>query len=150
MTFYFKNTKKDIFMTEEDDEGFDNFNICRFCEKQISSDKVRDHCQLTGRYRGPAYSICKFNVTQDKSTFIPFIFRNFNNYDCHMFYKKLVDMKKDKVNFDIIPKTNEDYISVTYGCIRFVDRNRFPSSSLDSLVKTIVDKSNKTLKRNGY
>ena len=60
--------------------------------------------------------------------------------------KKLVDKYKDKVKFKIIPKTNEEYISVTYGCIRFIDSYRFLSSSLDSLVKTLVDKSNKTLK----
>ena len=37
------------------------------------------------------------------------------------FLKKIVDKKNDKVKFDVIPKTNEDYISVTYGCISFVD-----------------------------
>ena len=63
-----------------------------------------------------------------------------------MFFKKLVDRKNDKVKFDIIPKTNEEYKSVTYGCIRFIDSHRFQSSSLDSLVKTLVDISNKTLK----
>ena len=62
------------------------------------------------------------------------------------FFKKLVDKKNDKVKFDIIPKTNEEYISVTYGCIRFIDSYRFRSSSLDSLVKTKVDNTNKTLK----
>ena len=41
------------------------------------------------------------------------------------FLKKLVDKKKNKVDFDIIPKTNEEYISVTYGCIRFIDSYRF-------------------------
>ena len=63
-----------------------------------------------------------------------------------MFFKKLVDKKKDQVDFDIIPKTNEEYISVTYGCIRFIDSFRFLSSGLDSLVKTLVDNSHKTLK----
>ena len=63
-----------------------------------------------------------------------------------MFFRKLVHIKIDKVKFDIIPKTNEEYTSVTYGCIRFIDSYRFLSSSLDSLVKTIVDKSGKTLK----
>ena len=63
-----------------------------------------------------------------------------------MFFKKLVNKKNDKVKFDIIPKTNEDYISVTYGCFRFIDSYRFQSSSLDSLVKTLVDNSSKTLK----
>ena len=146
MAFYFKNTKKDIIMTEKDEEDFRIDNICRFCEKEIITDKVRDHCHLTGKYRGPAHSKCNINVTQKQSNFIPFIFHNFSNYDCHMFFKKLVDKKKDKVAFDIIPKTNEEYISVTYGCIRFIDSYRFLSSGLDSLVKTLVDNSNKPLK----
>ena len=63
-----------------------------------------------------------------------------------MFFKKILDKKKDKVEFQIIPKTNEVYISVTYGCTRVIDSYRFQSSSLDSLVKTLVDNSNKTLK----
>ena len=146
MAFSFKNTKKDIIMTEEDEEDYKNDNICRFCEKEILYNKVRDHCHLTGYYRGPAHSECNINVTQKQSSFIPFIFPNFSNYDCHMFFKKLVDKKKDRVDFDIIPKTNEEYISVTYGCIRFIDSYRFQSSSLDSLVKTLVDNSNKKLK----
>ena len=145
MAFYFKDTNKGIIMTEEDEDYRIN-NICRFCEKNIESVKVRDHCHLTGKYKGPAHSIYNINVTQKQSNFIPFIFHNFSNYDCHMFFKKLVDLKNDKVKFDIIPKTNEDYISVTYGCIRFIDSYRFLSSSLDSLVKTIVDNSHKTLK----
>ena len=146
MAFYFKNTKKDIIMTDDDEEEYKNDNVCRFCEKEISSDKVRDHCHLTGDYRGPAHSECNINVTQKQSNFIPFIFHNFSNYDCHMFFKKLVDKKNDKIKFDIIPKTNEEYISVTYGCIRFIDSYRFQSSSLDSLVKALVDNSNKRLK----
>ena len=145
MAFYFKNTKRDINMLEEDEEDYKNNNICRFCEKIIESDKVRDHCHLTGKYRGPAHSKCNISVTQDQSNLIPFIFHNFSNYDCHMFFKKLVDKKNDKVKFEIIPKTNEEYISVTYGCIRFIDSYRFLSSGLDALVKTLVDNSNKTL-----
>ena len=49
------------------------------------------------------------------------MFHNFSNYDCHLFLKKLLDKMNDKVKFDIVPKTNEDYVSVTYGCISFVD-----------------------------
>ena len=146
MTFHFKNTKKDIILIGEDEEVFRNIYICRFCEKNIESNKVRDHCHLTGKYRGPAHSKCNINVTQEQSKSLPFVFHNFSNYDCHMFFKKLVDKKNDKVKFDIIPKTNEEYISVTYVCIRFIDSYRFQSSSLDSIVKILVDNSNKTLK----
>ena len=147
IAFYFKNTKKDINMTHEDEEDYRDNNICRFSEKEIMSDKVRDYCHLTGKYRGPAHSKCKIIVTQDQSNFIPFMFHNFSNYDCHMFFKKLLDKKNDKVKFDIIPETNEEYISVTFGCISFFDSYRFLSSGLDSLVKTLVDNSHKTLKK---
>ena len=146
MAFYFKNTKKDTNMKDEDEENYRNDNVCRFCEKEIQSDKVRDHCHLTGKYRGPAHSKCNNNLTRKQSNFIPFIFHNFSNYDCHMFFKNMVNKKKDKVDFDIIPKTNEECISVTYGSIRFIDSYRLLASGLDSLVKTLVDNSNKTLK----
>ena len=43
-------------MTEEDEEDYRTKNICRFCEKNNESDKVRDHCHLTGKYRGPAHN----------------------------------------------------------------------------------------------
>ena len=146
MAFYFKNTEKDVIMSQLDEEDFRNNDICRFCEKIIESDKVRDHCHLTGKYRGPAHSKCNINVTQKQSNFIPFIFHNFSNYDCHMFFKKLVNMKNNKVKFDIIPKTNEEYISVTYGCIRFIDSYRILSSGLDSLVKNLDEDDFKILK----
>ena len=125
MAFYFKNTEKDIIMTQEDEEDYKNNNICRFCEKNITSDKVRDHCHLTGKYKRPAHNVCNINVRQADSNFIPFVFQNFSNYDCHMFFKRLVDLKKAKVKFKIIPRTNEEYITVKYGCIRFFDSYRF-------------------------
>ena len=133
-------------MTEEDNEDYRNINSCQFCEKKIESDKVRDHCHLIGTYKGPAHSKCDNNVTQKESIFIPFIFHNFSNYDCHMFFEKLVDKKKATVKFDIVPKTNEEYISVTYSCTSFIDSYQFSPSGLDSLVKTLVDISHKTLK----
>ena len=81
-----------------------------------------------------------------KSNFITIGLHKFSNYDCHMFFKTLVVRKKDNVKFKIIPKTDEKYISVRYGCIKFIDTYRFLSSSLDKLVQTLVDNSHKTLK----
>ena len=85
MTFYFKIRKKDIIMTEEVEEDFKNIDVCRFCEEETISDKVRDHCHLTGKYRGPAHTTCNINVKQKDSNFIPFIVHNFSNYGCHTF-----------------------------------------------------------------
>ena len=86
------------------------------------------------------------NATQKQSEFVPFVFLNFSNYDCHHFFKKLVDKKRDNVKIDNIPETNEDYICVTCGCIRFIDSYRFLFSSLDSLVKILLDNKHKALK----
>ena len=147
MAFYFKNTKKDIIMSKENEEDFKNNNICLFFEQEILSDKVRDHSHLNGKYRGPAHNTCNINVKQKDSNFLPFAFHNFSNYDCHLFFKRLVDLKKDKVKFKVIPKTNEEYIAVKYGCIRFNDSYRLLSESLDKLVKNLDEDDFKILKR---
>ena len=64
-----------------------------------------------------------------------------------MFFKKLVDKKNDKVKFDIIPKTNEENISVTFGCIRFIDSYRILQVSLDELVKNLIEDDLRILKK---
>ena len=140
MAFYFKNTNKEIIMTEEDEVNFNDSNTCWFCDKPFLSvnDKVRDHCHLTGKYRGAAHQLCNINVKQEQSNFIPFAFHNLSKYDCHLFFKRLIEKKNDKVKFDVIPKTDEEYISVSYGCIRFIDSFRFLTSSLDNLVKSLT------------
>ena len=74
-------------MTEEVEEDFKNNNNCRFCEKEIFTDKVRGHCHLTGKYRRPAQKTCIISVTHKQSKFIPFVFRNFSKYGCHRFLK---------------------------------------------------------------
>ena len=56
-------------------------------------------------------------------------------------------MKNDKVNFDNIPKPKKEYISVTYGFIRFIDSNRFLSESLDKLAKSLDEDDFKILKK---
>ena len=112
--FCFINPNEDMIKAEEDEGDCGNSNICRFCEKEKVSDKVRNHCHLTGKYRVPAHSNCNIDVTQKHCNFVAFIFHNFNNYDCNLIFKKLVDKTKDKVKFENVPKSNEEYISVTY------------------------------------
>ena len=119
--------------------------IVDFVTKKIEFDINRDPCHLTGKYRNPAHNKCNTKLTQ-KKYFFPFNFHIFSNFDCHLFFKKLVDRRNDRTKFDIIPTTNEENLSVTYGCIRFIDRYQFLSSSLDLLVKTIFDHNQKTLR----
>ena len=133
-------------MTHEDDEVYRNNNFCGLCEKNLISVNFRGHCHLTSKNRGPAHIICNSNVTEKHKNFIPFVFHKLFKFVCHLFFPRLVDEKNDKVKFDFIPKTNKNYISVTYGCKRVIDSDRFLSSGLDSLVKTLVDNFYKTLK----
>ena len=62
MAFYLKNTEKDIVMTEEGEEEYRNKNTCRFCEKEIIDNNVKDHCHPTGNYRAPTHSKCNVTV----------------------------------------------------------------------------------------
>ena len=73
------------------------------------------------------------------------MFHDFSNYDCHSLFRKLVDKTNDQVKVNFIPKTNEQCVSVTHGCIRFWEVYRIFSKSLDSLVETTVDNNHKTL-----
>ena len=124
-------------MTQEDKGDFVKKNFRRFCEKNIETDKIRDHYHLTGKYRGPAYNTCNIKVTHQQSNFIPFFCHNFSNYDCHMFFKRLFDLKNVKIIYKIIPKTNEEYISVIYVCIRFIDGYGFLSCNLEKSFKNL-------------
>ena len=110
MNFYLKNTKKDIRMTKEDEEHFRSTNNCWFCETEILDTKGRDHCHLTGDYRGVADEKCNIIVKQKDSNFIPILFHNFSNYDCHLFFKKLIDKKP----IDLDNGMNKRYADTNY------------------------------------
>ena len=58
-------------------------------------------------------------------------------------------MKRMKKNSKTTPKTNEEHISVRYGCIRFTDSYRFLSSTLDKIVRTLVGSSHKNIENYG-
>ena len=44
----------------EEEEQFQSSNTCQICEKVIDDDneKVRDHCHVTGNFRGAAHWGC--------------------------------------------------------------------------------------------
>ena len=65
------------------------------------------------------------------------MFHNFSIYDCHLLFKKLVDKRKKTLKFDNIRNTTEEYISVTYGLIKFIDSCPFLSLGLGETVKTL-------------
>ena len=50
-----KHFNKNLIMTEEDKESFQSSNTCWICKKLIDDKKVRDQCQITGKYRSAAH-----------------------------------------------------------------------------------------------
>ena len=73
-------------MTEEE-EQFQSSNICWICEKLIEDEKVRDHCHITGKFRGAAHWNCNVNLQLTKK--VPLIFHNLRSYDSHSIYFNL-------------------------------------------------------------
>ena len=47
-------------MALEDEENYQNSNDCWICNRQIFyyKNKVRDHCHITGKYRGASQRSC--------------------------------------------------------------------------------------------
>ncbi|XP_025155226.1 uncharacterized protein LOC112588726 [Harpegnathos saltator] len=133
-------------------EIFRNATLCHVCEKSFAEDdaRLRDHCHLTGRYRGPAYSNCNLNY-QD-SYCIPVAFHNLSGYDSHFIIKDIATMFEGSIT--VLPITKEKYISFTktvgnmtdsrnkwINCLqlRFIDSYKFLCTSLDKLA-SFLDK----------
>ena len=51
-------------MSAEDEQRFQLSNKCWICDKLFDAgdDKVRDHCHVTGKYRGSAHWGCNVNL----------------------------------------------------------------------------------------
>ena len=68
-------------MTEKEEENFRLSNACWICEKLIEDIEVRDHCHITGKYRGAAHWKCNINLELTKK--VPVIFHNVKGYESH-------------------------------------------------------------------
>ena len=51
------------------------------------------------------------------------------------------------MKFKIVPKTNKENISVTYGCIKIIESYRFLSSSSEELVENLDEDDFKILRQ---
>ena len=134
---YFK-TNLELQITPQEEESFQFAEQCWLCENPLGGEKVRDNDHLTGKYRGAAHNICNMNCKQRSSSFVPIFFHNFSGYDCHLIFEELLTEAYNQIyNPTIIPKSLENYVSVQVGFLRFLDSNRFLSSSLEKLVKSL-------------
>ncbi|GFR66063.1 hypothetical protein ElyMa_005547700 [Elysia marginata] len=49
---------QDMIMTGADLEAYEAATNCHVCDGPLNGDSVRDHCHITGKYRGAAHSAC--------------------------------------------------------------------------------------------
>ena len=84
-----KHFNKDLVMTKKDNKDFKNSTKCWIWDNYyVDTDvKVRDHCHITGKYRGSAHRDCNINLKLNHKA--PVAFLNLNNYDFHLIMQEL-------------------------------------------------------------
>ena len=133
---------KKLKMPIEDEDNYQNSQNCWICNEKIDDKKVRDHCHITGKYRGTAHSQCNLKLKISKK--LPIIFHNLEGYDGHLIFRELNDFKD--INIQVIPKANERYMSITVNnSIVFLDSLQFCKVSLDFLAGNLEDNNFKHL-----
>ena len=125
---------KPMEMTDEDIHDFQNASHCSICGDELGADVVRDHCHVTGKYRGAAHSSCNLNYRQRER--IPVFFHNLRGYDAHHIMSAIGKFKHKRLN--CIPQNHEKYISFSLGKLDFIDTFQFMSTSLEKLVDNLA------------
>ena len=132
---------KRLIMTNEDEEIYNNPHICWICKQELNMDKVRDHCHVTGKFRGAAHNKCNLKLRIPRK--LPIIFHNLQGYDGHIIFKELNNFD---VDISVIPKGIDKYMSIIVNrYITFIDSFQFYKGSLDSHVSNFEDSDFKYL-----
>ena len=121
-----KHFKKDLLMTKEDNENFENATKCWICDNNFNDNdvKIRYHFHITGNYAGSAHRFCNINVKLNHK--IPAVFHNLKKYDSILFIQEL-----GKFNLKIKVISN----GLEKNKLIFIDSFQIPSSSLNSSLK---------------
>ncbi len=129
-------------LTEEEEKQYQQCSKCHICKSEIYDDvennhKVRDHCHITGQYRGPAHNKC--NLQYRYSYKFPCIFHNLKGYDSHHIIKTLGKIVKNTDSeVGCIPTNKEKYLTFNWDNIQFIDSIQFMASSLEDLAKNLI------------
>lgn len=168
--FDFLETKRSmIALTQKQEKAFHSATVCHICKERFIANrtdkthcKVRDHCHLSGQYRGPAHSIC--NLNYQVSRFIPVMMHNLCGYDLHLLIKNIANTQPIDGAVKIIPHNTEKYITfiktmrgvgrrsenrkyVNEIKFKFIDSLRFMNASLDSLARSLQPENKRILKK---
>ena len=148
-----KEFNKPLRMTKEDKEEFQKAEECHICNKKYSDKdiQVRDHCHITGKYRGSAHQECNLKLrVNPEEVKIPVIFHNLRGYDSHFIMQEIgaivkkhsyINTKGEKcqMNINAIPNNMEKYMAFMLGNhLTFIDSFQFMSSGLEKLVSNII------------
>ena len=147
-----KYFNKPLRMTEENEQEFKKATTCHICDKKYTEKdiRVRDHCHITGKYRGSAHQECNLKLRiNPKEIKIPVIFHNLRGYDSHLIMQEIGAIVKKhayknnkgeekQMNINAIPNNMEKYMAFMLGNhLTFIDSFQFMSSSLDKLVSNL-------------
>ena len=113
---------------------------CYKCKKSLLQknyrDAVKDHCHITGKYRGAAHSQCNLKLRiNPKTDQIPVVFHNLRGYDAHHLMQAMANLQKE---VKCVANNMEKYITISVDGLRFIDSLNFLLASLDSLVEVKV------------
>ena len=147
-----KEFNKPLKMTKDDENKFEKAEECYICNKKYTDEdiKVRDHCHITGNYRGSAHQECNLKLRVNPEQLkIPVIFHNLRGYDSHFIMQEIGEIVKNntytkkngekcQMNINAIPNNMEKYMAFMLGNhLTFIDSFQFMSSSLEKLVSNL-------------
>ena len=147
-----RHFNKPLVMTEDDEQCFKTMDGCHICgEKYTDKDvRVRDHCHITGKFRGSANQECNLKLRIKPGDIkIPVIFHNLQGYDSHFIMQQIGEIankyahkskkgKEQPLLINAIPNNMEKYMAFMLGNhLTFIDSFQFMSSSLDKLVSNL-------------
>ena len=138
-----KHFKKHLIMSEEKEQFFQQSNSCQICKKLIDQDneKARDHCQVTGKFRGAAHWRCNINFQLTKK--VPLIFHNLRDYDSHSIFSELNKFGlKIRVTPNGLEKRMAFFLSRN---LVFITSMQFLNSSFDKIAEKLLDEDFKYL-----
>ena len=147
-----KRFNKPLKLTKNDELFFKLMDRCHICGKEYTDKdvRVRDHCHITGKFRGSAHHECnlKLRITPENLK-ISVIFHSLRGYDSHVIMQQIGEIaknyaykdkkgKEQPLKINAIPNNMEKYMAFMLGNhLNFINSFQFMNSSLDKLVSNL-------------
>lgn len=151
--FYNKEEKEMIF-TEEDEAAYNASNRCFLCndtfeEECKGCEKVKDHCKITGEFRGAAHTKCSKKIKEARNfSNIPIIAHNTMGYDMHLILQEAMAEERIKSErMSCISCNSQKFKTVSIGQYKFLDSVAFLNKSLGTLMQALPDDEKHELRK---